>query len=228
MTELKQRSMIWRHLRVGDVTASRFRDVMTHPRTKRAKEAGEMSQTAESYLQEKLAELLTGEPADRLVGLAAPAWGADWEEVAREKATPIIRDRLGKDVQLPEGEYAYMTHATEAGIGCSPDGIIGDDGLLELKCPYNSRYHVATILNQRRGIPAEHLPQVQGSLWVTGRTWYFFVSFDPRMPEEWQMVTIPVERDEEYIERLAAKVVAFRDRLYQTYQEITGRAVAPF
>jgi hypothetical protein len=266
---VKQRSNIWRQLRLGDVTASRFKDVMSNPRPEsrwkverphaeikewwvtsqtnrkgpfamrilaeaekkqldKADREGMISATADSYLNEKLHELLTGQPADLMPGIKQIEWGNDWEASAFEAAIPICRDRFGEELELAENEYAYCEHPTERAIGCSPDGIIGADGLLELKCPYQPGKHVQHIRYLHSGLPSEYKPQVQGSLWVTGRQWYLFASFDGRFPEERQLVSISVQRDDVYIARLAERVIAFRDRVQRVYEELTGVAVAPF
>lgn len=224
---LEQRSDLWRRLRLGTVTASRFKDPLTDPKTKAAKENGEWSETARSYMLEKLGELITGVPADRF--RSAPTdWGAQWEATAFELAIPAIRERFGKEVSPPVGEFAFIHHATEQLIGCSPDGVIGDSGLLEIKCGYSPTTHLRTVLSGE--MPEKHQPQVQGSLWVTGRQFYIFASFDPRFADAGMdpLFVIKVERDDIYIRHeLAPRVLAFRDWLLAEYEKLTGSR-APF
>lgn len=220
-TPLKQRSVEWRRMRLGSVTASRFGDVLTEPRSKLARTAGEWSETAKSYLLEKLAELLTGVPCERFQN-SAMRWGVEWEDEARRMAAEEIQRELGQDVQLPEGEFAFIQHPTEPYVGCSPDGIVGSDALLELKCPYNPAVHLRTVLAGE--MPREHTPQVQGSLWITGRSRYVFASFDPRLRGVanplWMTV---VERDDEYIAGMAKRILAFRDWVLREYEKIAGK-----
>jgi hypothetical protein len=225
--ELKQRSTEWRQMRCGVVTASRFADVLTKPRSKEAQYNGEMSETARTYLLEKLSELLTGIPSDRF-STPATKWGTEYEASAFEQALPVISAKFGADMERPEGRNAFLCHATEEYIGCSPDGILGDDGLAEIKCPYNPWNHLRTVLSG--AMPDKHTDQVQGSLWVTGRKWYAFCSFDPRLAFSGldPLFVVRVERDDEYIDReLAPKVIAFRDRLMEEYERLTG-GKAPF
>jgi hypothetical protein len=224
---LQQRSVEWRRKRCGVVTASRYADIMTEPRTKAAKENNEWSETARSYMLEKLGELITGVPADRFRSQAT-SWGMDWEKEAFDAALVAVAERFKAEVEAPVGEFAFIQHATEDFIGCSPDGIIGADGLLELKCPYNPANHLRTVLSGQ--MPDKHVEQVQGSLWVTGRQWYVFGSFDPRMADAGidPLFVVRIERDEPYIKHeLAPKVLRFRDWLLAEYQQLTG-SKAPF
>jgi len=216
---MHQRSTEWRQLRLGSVTASRFKDVMTEPRTKAAKEAGEWSDTARSYAIEKLTELVTCQPLD-VWRSDATDWGTAQEPHAFELAVPAIQERFGEELILPEGDFAYIHHPTEDHVGCSPDGVIGDDGLLEVKCPYNPVNHLRTVLSGE--MPKQHAPQVQGSLWICERKWYAFCSFDPRVAASGldPLFVVRVERDDEYIERLAARVIAFRDWMMEEYERL--------
>ncbi len=208
--------------RLGICTASRFGDIMAPPRAKAAKEAGEWSETARSYMLEKVSELLTGVPADTF-GSQATRWGMEHEDEARQRAIPLIAERFGLDVGLPEGWNAFILHPTEPGIGCSPDGLIGDTGLLELKCPWNPVNHLRTVLSGE--MPEKHREQVQGSLWCAERHWYVFGSYDPRvelsgMDPLW---ICKVDRDDAYIDKvLAPRVLAFRDWVMETYERLTG------
>ena len=133
--ELEQQTDEWLSVRCGRVTASRFKDVITEPRTKAAKEAGELSATAWSYLLEKLAETLTGRPVD---GVRVPAmqWGLDFEPHARA----VYEEVTGHAVE----QLGFFTLASDDRIGGSPDGLVGDNGGLEIKCPANPTVHLNT------------------------------------------------------------------------------------
>ena len=221
--QMKQRSPEWRQKRLGVVTMSRALDLMVQPRTKAAREAGEWSQSAQSYLNEKLSELIHCQPSD-VWRSDATDWGTVNEPHAFELAIPAIKERFGGELSLPEGEYAFLEHPTEPHIGCSPDGIIGDDGLCEIKAPYSGAKWIAA---KRRGlvIPKEYIPQVQGSLWVASRQWYTFCYFDPRVVASGldPLLMIRVERDNEYIDNdLAPRVLAFRDWLRSEYRQLVG------
>jgi len=216
---LKQRSTEWRRLRLGDVTASRFGDVLTKPRTK----AEEWSKTAESYLNELLSELIHCVPGDKWRSDATD-WGTAQEPEAFARAIPAIEAVFHQSLDMPVGEFAYIHHPTEPYIGCSPDGIIGDDGLLELKCPYNGAKWIAAK-RRRLTLPKENLAQVQGQLWVTGRKWTAFCYFDPRVQASGldPLFIVWVERDAEYIEKtLAPRVLSFRDYLRSEYDRLVN------
>jgi hypothetical protein len=88
--------------------------------------------------------------------------------------------------------------------GASPDGLIDHDGCIEMKCPKSSVVHLQRFVD---GLPEEYRPQIQGQLWVTGRQWCDFVSYDPRMPESHRLLKIRVKRDQAYIDHLAECVL---------------------
>ena len=222
MEILQQRSTAWRQARIGCATASNYWKIMTPPRAKADKEAGRWSDTATTYMLEKLSELLTRVPSDTF-GSQATRWGIEHEEAARERAIPLIAERFGQQVELPEGKNAFILHPTEPNIGCSPDGIIGTDGMLELKCPWNPVNHLRTVLSGQ--MPEQHIEQVQGSMWIKGATWYVFASYDPRVEKAGMdpLFLCKVERDSGYISReLAPRVLQFRDWLYNEYARLTG------
>jgi hypothetical protein len=124
-------------------------------------------------------------------------WGTEQEPEARaayERATGRIVEETG-----------FFAHDSLP-AGCSPDGLVDWDGLIEIKCPYNSAVHIETLLN---GMPTHHTAQVQGQMWITGRDWCDFVSFDPRMPEALQLHVQRITRDPGFIADLEAKVTSF-------------------
>jgi putative phage-type endonuclease len=202
----EQGSPEWFLARLGKITASRFCDVMTNGRGKAA------SKTSESYMIELVGELLTGE-FKQFVN-AAVEWGSENEDRARQVYTWRTTNAV-KQVGL-------ATIEDMPNVGASSDGLIDDDGIIEIKCPYNSANHLQTILD--REMPKQYEWQVQGQLWVLGREWCDFVSFDPRMPETHRMAVIRVERDDEKIETLAERIAIFRDRLSEMVMSIDKNA----
>ena len=256
---MRQRSTEWRRARLGDVTASRFHEVLTNPSTtgvhpvigkrgewfvegtgklpytKKAdaeaarKEAlavwkeENWSASAEAYLDEKLAEMISGVPLD-VWRHKATDWGMQNEPHAFEASIPVIQERFGEELSLPVDEFAYIHHPTEPYIGCSPDGVMGKDGLLEIKCPYNGAKWISMYRNGLT-VPKEYVPQVQGSLWVTGRTWYAFCYYDPRVTNSGldPLLVTRIERDDDYIDNvLAPKVLRFRDYLRAEYAKMVA------
>ena len=90
--------------------------------------------------------------------------------------------------------------------GASPDGFVGEEGLVEIKCP-ESKTQMETLLNQK--VPTKYMPQMQWQLACTNRKWCDFVSFDPRMPENLQIFVQRVERNDLYIKMLEEEVTLF-------------------
>lgn len=184
----------WRADRVGHITASRFSDVLTEPRSKADKEAGRLSQTAQSYLFELLGEILTGRPADE-IDTPAMRWGRENE--------PSARAAYEIDTTRAVTTVGFLEHPSIRYVGCSPDGLVGDDGLVEIKCPWTTREHVRTLVT--REIPDQYVVQVQGQLWVTGRAWCDFTSFDPRVIYHGaDLVIVRVGRDDEFIDGISS------------------------
>lgn len=180
----------WRAARAGKVTASRFCAVMAKVKV------GEAA-TRRDYRWELLAERLTGLPSEGYTNKAME-WGTDHEPDARA----AYEAETGELVQ----QVAFLMLPAHHAVGCSPDGLVGEDGGLEIKCPYNPVIHVQTL---KGGMPSEHRAQVQGAMWVTNRKHWDFVSYDPRMPEGLQLYVERVKRDDNYIAELAAEVVRF-------------------
>lgn len=189
--DVEQGSQEWKLARLGLVSASRFKDVMTEPRSKSA----EMSDTAYSYMCELIAEIVTGEQSE--IKGAALEWGTINEPEARD-----LYDMIYADVQ----EAGLILHDSRR-YGASPDGLIGDDGMIEIKCPYNSTNHVKTVLSG--DVPKEHIPQIQGNLMVNGRQWCDFISFDPRISGKGRFFVKRVYRDDEYIGKMQDKIENF-------------------
>ncbi len=186
---VEQGSLEWHEARLGRATASRFKDIMTKIRS------GEAA-AVKNYRAEIVAEQLTGY-REELFTTAAMQWGTDNEPVAR------LRYELetGNDVE----ECGFFAHP-DIMAGASPDGLVNDDGLLEIKCP-NSATHIETL--RKRKVPSQYYWQVQGQMWMTGRQWCDFVSFDPRLPENAQYIRIRMDRDDKAIAELEEEVKEF-------------------
>lgn len=201
-----QASIEWLMDRCGKVTASRFKDVIDTLKN------GKPGAARERYLWEVVIERLTGKPSEHFTSTAMQ-WGTENEAFARidyEAKTGAFVLETGF-IENPEIEMC----------GGSPDGLIGDDGGIEIKCPFNSAVHLGTILN---GMPEDHMAQVQGLMWITGREWWDFVSFDPRMPAELQMYVQRIERDEDFIIWMCAKIIGFQADAAALIESLHARA----
>jgi predicted phage-related endonuclease len=195
-----QRTDDWYAARCGKATASRFKDaIATKKQTEKQKKdnlPGDPMQAQLDYLTELVVERLTQQPVQRYA-TAAMQWGTEQEPAARAAYERIT----GTSVE----ETGFVAHDTLL-AGCSPDGLVDWDGLVEIKCPWNTANHIETLLN---GMPDEHIPQVQGQMWITGRQWCDFVSYDPRMPAELQLHVQRINRDPTYVADLERRVTEF-------------------
>lgn len=190
MSDIIQGSDEWRQLRLGRVTASRVADVV-------AKTKSGWGASRANYAAELIAERLTGETAERFTN-AAMQWGTDHEPDARA-AYEFFRD-------ASVTEIGFVEHPSISMTGASPDGLVGNDGLVEIKCP-NTATHLDTLLSQT--VPTKYVTQMLWQMACTGRKWCDFVSFDPRLPESMSMFVKRVDRDDKRISELETEVAAF-------------------
>ena len=181
----------WRQQRCGLVTASRISDLMARTKT------GYGASRA-NYMAELIAERLTGVPADGFTS-AAMLWGIEKEPDARA-AYEFMTDSV---VELA----GFVPHPDmPERAGASPDGYVGTDGLVEIKCP-NTATHIETLLGG--SVPGKYALQMQWQMACTGRQWCDFVSFDPRMPPAMQLFVRRLERDAKLIADISAEVFTF-------------------
>ena len=184
--KVEQGSEAWRRARLGIPTASNFKRILTA--------SGTLSTSSVSYRDELLAEWRTG--AARLD--EANQWmrrGIEMEPEARACYT----SQTGSAVTQIGLAYSDARKL----IAASPDGLVGADGLLEIKCPMPAT-HEAYLRSGE--LPSTYIPQVQGQLWVTRRKWCDFFSYHPDFAEQ---VLVRVARDEPYIKKLCAAVEGF-------------------
>lgn len=185
-----QGSPEWLAARVGLVTASRVADVI-------AKTKSGPSASRAGYLGELVAERLTGVSA-------APAYQND----DMRRGTELEPDaRVAYEVRTAfvVEECGLVLHPTMQ-AGASPDGLVGADGLVEIKCP-RTHIHIDYLEGQRP--PPKYLPQMAWQCICTGRAWVDFVSYDPRMPERLQLFVVRYTPDPAYLRELEAEVSAF-------------------
>jgi len=203
MSDLIQGSVEWLALRAGKVTASRVADVV-------AKTKSGWGASRANYMAELIAERLTGEAAERFTN-AAMQWGTDHEPDARA-AYEFFRDAA-------VAEIGFVEHPTIGMTGASPDGLVGDDGLVEIKCP-NTATHLDTLLSQ--AVPAKYVTQMLWQMACTGRKWCDFVSYDPRLPESMSMFVTRVERDDKRIIELETEVAAFLTEISTKLEQLNS------
>ena len=186
----------WFLARLGKATTSCFSKAI----------AGGQGKTRKTYMIQLVAERLTGEPQDNYNN-AAMQHGSETEPLAREYYS-LINDVTVEQVGFIE---------RDDDIGCSPDGLVGADGMTEFKCP-NSSTHITYLLEDR--LPTTYKAQVQGNLWVAERQWIDFVSYDPRVTRR-PYFCKRVFRDDAYIIELNIKLVMFVNELKETMEKLT-------
>lgn len=189
-----QGSPEWFAARLGKVTASKVADVV-------AKTKSGWGASRANYMAALIAERLTQTPADSFSN-AAMQWGTEQEPLARV----AYEFFTGRDVE----QVGFVDHPSIPMTGASPDGLVGEDGLVEIKCP-NTATHIDTLLDGK--VPGKYVIQMQWQMACTGRQWCDFVSFDPRMPEEMRLWIQRVDRDGPHIELLEEDVTVFLSTL---------------
>ena len=180
----------WFTIRIGKVTASRVADVLAKTKTG-------YSATRDNYMAQLVCERLTGEKGESFTN-AAMQHGTDTEPLARAAYEAL------KDVLVDE--VGFVPHPSIIMAGASPDGLVGDDGLLEIKCP-NTATHIETLISKT--VPGKYNTQMQFQMACTGRQWCDFVSFDNRLPAELQLFVKRVPRDEVFIRLIESEIVQF-------------------
>ena len=208
LSDLEQGSDAWLLARCGKVTASRVAHIV-------AKTKSGVAASRVNYLAELVAERLTGRPAERFSN-AAMQWGTTTEPDARAAYSFYT----GADVKT----VGLVQHPGIPMSAASPDGLVGDDGLVEIKCP-NTATHIETLLGG--AVPGNYRTQIQWQLACTGRQWCDFVSFDPRLPEHLRLFIRRIERDDTTIRDLDREVRIFLADLNATIAALQSKYPHP-
>lgn len=191
---IKQVSEEWFRLKAGVVSGTGFAKVL-------AKGKGNaMAKTRLDYLYQLATERITGKSADETPNMRWMQHGKENEAQARSIY------QIQNCIAVDEVAFIYLNEHKR--IGVSPDGLVGDQGMVEIKCVKLST-HVGYLLKNR--LPPEYKSQVQGQLWVADRQWCDFCSYSEHSHIE--LMTVRVWRDEEYIDRLAEEVSVFLSEL---------------
>lgn len=210
---IDQRTEAWFAERAGRITGSMMHVVMLERDLEPFKSGPRKGQprpppkALTDYAHQLAAERLTNRPRKQI---KAPAlqWGQDIE--------PAAIDAYQAEMGVIVTECGFVVHPEHDFIGASPDRLVGDDGGVEVKSPESSEVHLETLLS---GLPPEHIEQIQGCMWVTGRTWWDFVSYHPDFPSELRLYVQRVNRDDEYIAKLEKACLLLESEV----QEIIGR-----
>ena len=201
---MEQRTDEWYQARLGCVTASRTADIL-------AKTKSGYSTSRANYMADLIVERLTGKPPEGFTS-SAMQWGTETEPPAR-MAYEII---TGNQVT----ETGFVLHPQIEGFGASPDGLVGEDGLVEIKCP-NTNTHINTLLDEK--IPQKYIVQMHVQMICTQRDWCDFVSFDPRLPVDMQIFIKRVEMDPNLEDEILGEVVKFLEEMDEKIEALKAK-----
>jgi len=194
----------WFAARCGRVTASRVADVI-------AKTKSGPSASRATYMGQLIAERLT-QTVQQSFTNDAMRHGTETEPEAR--SAYVFR----ADVDV--AEVGFIDHPAIVNTGASPDGLVGDDGMVEIKCP-NTATHIDTLLGQ--AAPAKYVTQMQWQMACADRAWCDFVSYDPRMPANMALFIQRIDRDDAFIKATEAEVLAFLRELEEKVAALRTR-----
>lgn len=204
----KQRTPEWYQKRAGRITASRFLDFMTRSKRNPREYVG----ARDAYKHELAVERLSGKAVPG-GGSAATLWGNDVEPYgcfAYEAEVGVLCEQID-----------FVVHPKYPFIGCSPDRLVGADGCMQMKCPFNMGVHLETLLY---GMPEEHQAQVQGEQWVLDRAFSDFCSYDPRHTRPNLRLFIQRQsRDNDYIKTLETEALKLNDEVDELCEQILRR-----
>jgi len=213
-----QQSDAWLRVRVGRITGSRIADVCSYlTRASNKKKAGDPSAKRDDYKLEIITARLTGRHKDHYTTPAMER-GTMLEDDARlyyEGATRQMAEPVG-----------FVVHREYDFTGASADSLVGEDGVLEIKCPLPWN-HLEYVLDGE--VPAQYMPQIQWEMACSGRKWCDFVSFCPDIPtESLRFFYRRVERDEQLIARYTDEVLKFEAEIKAFMEEHGATPIAPF
>ena len=205
MINLEQGSNEWKQARLGHVTASCVGDVMAKGK------GGAEAVTRKKYKMRLVAERVTGQRQDSFTN-SAMEWGVIQEPFARQQYEVSHETFVEKT--------GFWKHLKYDWIGVSPDGLVGNDGLIEIKCP-NSTTHLDYLIADQ--VPTEYYKQMQCQMWVTNRQWCDFVSYDPRIRSDKNKLFVKrCVRDDVFIAEMEAEVLKFLDEVQDLLINLNG------
>jgi putative phage-type endonuclease len=196
-----QRSDEWYEARRGKITASKVEDILKGP-------SGKYRATRQKYMIELVGEILTG-ITKQLPKIKAVEWGVDVEVLAKA-VYELHTDSLVQEV-------GFILHPEMEFLGASPDALVGEDGGLEIKCTETTT-HLA--LRASGKIDPKYLTQIQVGLMCTGRKWWDFMNYDPRLPDDKAVYIKRIERDEAKIKEITEEVQKFKEELDAMVRDI--------
>lgn len=204
MENIVQGTADWHQARMGKVTASRIVDVCARTKTG-------WGASRKNYMADLIAERLTGARTEGFTN-AAMQWGTETEPEARSAYQFYVNTRVA--------QVGFIPHPSIAETGASPDGLVGDEGLVEIKCP-NTATHIETL--RGGALPEKYFLQMQWQMACTGRKWCDFASYDPRLPESMRLFVDRVDRDDAAIQAIEKDVMQFLAELRAIVAELRSK-----
>ena len=198
----EQRSLEWHQARAGLVTASNFHRVITP--------TGKVSSMVNDLILETVASVYNPKMHEENFVSFTMQRGAELEDEARESFT--------METFLEVKQVGFIKHE-DLLVGCSPDGLIGDDAIIEIKCP-QSKGHMSNLI---RKVDPKYYPQIQGQLWLTERKQCYFVSYNPDFNDELKISINTIDRDEEYIDKLRTLMINITDEIKTFIKNVSSR-----
>jgi len=198
---MEQLSQEWFEARLGKVTASRVSDVLA---TIKSGEAA----SRKNYKLQLVTEKLTGKKIDTYMNQAMQD-GIDREETAREIYSKIVDSQVYQD--------GFIQHPKIEMSGASPDGFVGKNGIIEIKCPIETT-HTTNLLERK--LPSKYKPQVQFQLACTEREWCDFISYNPNFELRLQLMYVRIYRDDEYIKMLEFEITKFLEEVEEMINQL--------
>lgn len=197
--DIEQGTQEWLDLRAGNITGSKFSDIL----------AGGNGLVRDKYLTQLAIERLTGKPIVMDYKSMAMIKGSEDEALAREHYAFTVDEEIN--------QAAFIYHSTILNAGCSPDALVGNDGLLEVKCP-NLVTHTNYLLDKK--IPNNYLKQMHWQLACTGRYWVDWVSYCKEMPPHLRFLCIRVERDESIVKKYNDAAIKFNQEVNSLLEKL--------
>lgn len=203
---MEQRSEEWFEARRGKVTASRIGDILKTIKN------GNWAASRRNYAAQLVTERLTGRVEENFYGNESMDWGKDQEPFALEE----YKKRTGHQVEA----IGFVDHPTIAMAGASPDGLVNDDGLLEIKCLIPANHQEILLTGE---VKENYVLQMQWQMACTGRKWCDFASYDPRLPEEMQLFIKRFHYNEAEISWLEMEIQTFLDEVAETVNALKAK-----
>lgn len=202
----------WQLARLGKITCSHFGEV-------KYLKSGAWGETALTYLYDLIGEHLTGQPSELFSGSRATEWGNQYEE----EALAAYKQRTGRKTKPGH----FLPDRVLPLVGGTPDAFCGEQGVLEIKCPFNFKNHLRTVITKK--VPDDYKSQVLGHLMLSGREWCDFVSYDPRIKTNHRLVIVRVRAKEVQAEmdELAQRIIDFHGLLLKQLETLKIRSIHP-